>query len=103
MLLAWFALSNHCMLSAACVAAPMAKGCPMHVKSSEKTPSENGANQPCCKTLRAVTVSENKGDSEHARLCSATVFHGCDAAGHFAEGEWTAGTRYRTTGSAFIF
>ena len=32
----------------------------MHAKSSEKTPNENGANQPCCKTLRAITVSKTK-------------------------------------------
>jgi len=32
----------------------------MHAKSSQKTPKENGANQPCCKTLRAITVSKTK-------------------------------------------
>jgi hypothetical protein len=32
----------------------------MHAKSSQKTPSENSATQPCCKTLRAVTVSKTK-------------------------------------------
>ena len=30
----------------------------MHAKSSQKTPKENGATQPCCKTLRAITVSK---------------------------------------------
>jgi len=52
----WFALSNHCVIGACARPVPVAKGCPMHAKSPEKTPKENGATQPCCKTLRAVMV-----------------------------------------------
>jgi hypothetical protein len=59
---AWFALSNHCVLGASCAsAASVAKGCPMHMKSSDSTPAkdkDSNRDMPCCKTLRAVTTAK---------------------------------------------
>ncbi len=64
--IAWFALSNHCLLGAACAtgANPEAKGCSMHMKASPTAPSkQNDASPPCCKTLRAVTVAKAKASA----------------------------------------
>ena len=59
MFVAWFALSNHCVLGACAKPAAVAKGCPMHTKSPDKAPpKQNKENQQCCKTLRAVTVTK---------------------------------------------
>lgn len=62
MCVAWFALSNHCLLAACAKPAAVAKGCPMHTKSSsEKAPPKQGkSSQPCCKTLPAVPVAKAK-------------------------------------------
>ncbi len=59
--IAWFALSNHCVLGAACAPGTdsIAKSCPMHMKSSGKAPAkEKDPGPPCCKTLRAVIVAK---------------------------------------------
>jgi hypothetical protein len=60
MFAAWFALSNHCVLGVLSAStAPVAKGCPMHMKSSDKTPTkQKDVDLPCCKTLRAITVTK---------------------------------------------
>jgi hypothetical protein len=59
---AWFALSNHCVLGAACASASaVAKGCPMHMKSSQDSPTKHRGSTgevACCKTLRAVTMAK---------------------------------------------
>jgi hypothetical protein len=61
-LVAWFALSNHCVLGAACASvAPATKGCPMHMKSSDNAPAKHKGSShgmPCCMTLRAVTTAK---------------------------------------------
>ena len=57
--IAWFALSNHCVIGACAKTVPGAKGCPMHANSSDKTPAQSkDANQQCCKTLRAVIMAK---------------------------------------------
>jgi len=54
---AWFALSNHCLLTA--VPQPLvlqkSEGCPMHEQKQPKKPS-NSTNLLCCKTLAATRV-----------------------------------------------
>jgi hypothetical protein len=61
MFVSWFALSNHCVLGASSASsAPVAKGCPMHMKSSGQTPTKQkgASDMPCCKTLRAIIVTK---------------------------------------------
>ncbi len=56
MFVAWFSLSNHCVLGASRPNAdPVEKGCPMHMQSSDNAPAKHkGSDLPCCKTVRAV-------------------------------------------------
>jgi hypothetical protein len=62
MSIAWFALSNHCLLGAASAGVAAAPNeCPMHMKSSGNAPVKDDNNRgamPCCKTLRAVMTAK---------------------------------------------
>jgi hypothetical protein len=59
MMVAWLALSNHCVIGACATTVPVAKGCPMHAESPGKTPAQSkDTNQQCCKTLRAVVAAK---------------------------------------------
>ena len=54
---AWFALSNHCVLTAASrpLTCENSEGFPMHAHKQPPKPSHS-ANLPCCKTLAATRV-----------------------------------------------
>ena len=50
----WFAISNHCAISAIVAKAqPAQAGCPFHSKPAKPQPQPSGTE--CCKILRAVT------------------------------------------------
>lgn len=63
MLVAWFALTNHCLLGAtfAATSDSSVPNCPMHAQASGDAPAkpkESDQTSPCCKILRAIVVAK---------------------------------------------
>jgi hypothetical protein len=73
MLLAWFAISNHCTLGSLDPAPPNDPSpgeCPFHAKHSAPAKPKPASDSPCCKILRAIAASPAKSFARvFAGLC----------------------------------
>jgi hypothetical protein len=57
-MLAWFSISNHCVLGGL-IALGKTSVAPMHCHGDRPAPSKSGDEQtPCCKVLKAVTIAK---------------------------------------------
>jgi hypothetical protein len=59
MMVAWFAISNHCALGTLIVFEAKTSVTAMHCHGDRPAPAKNGDEQtPCCKVLKAVAISK---------------------------------------------
>lgn len=58
-MLAWFTISNHCVLGTLLALEAKTSGAPMHCHGNSPAPAQGGDEQTtCCKVLKAVAVAK---------------------------------------------